>query len=194
MFRDILLAVTSSQARRFIHQTLLPGSLSVFSGSAIKLNVMEPSGVLGDRGWWGMRVPGWHSAGFFLSAKTDTDTSTRSKSLTGMFVPAVSCESQVGRRQTFNARGCSYLFDFICGLEFWVVAQLPTVNSDMSQGERKQRKNMSLQRGNTVGSDLLQFVEMSRLRETCQTACWTLSYYSSWSVGKYLPAGKTDLG
>ena len=50
MFRDILLAVTSSQARRFIYHTLLPGSLSVFSGSAIKLNVMEPSGVLGDRG------------------------------------------------------------------------------------------------------------------------------------------------
>lgn len=54
MFRDILLAVTSSQARRFIYQRLLPGSLSVFSGSAIKLDVMEPSG----------RVPGWHSAGF----------------------------------------------------------------------------------------------------------------------------------
>lgn len=54
MFRDILLAVTSSQDSRFIYQRLLPGSLSVFSGSAIKLDVTKPSG----------RVPGWHRVGF----------------------------------------------------------------------------------------------------------------------------------
>lgn len=85
-------------------------------------------------------MPGWHSAGFFTSTETDTDTSTRSKTLTGMFVPAVSCESQMGRRQTFNARAALiYLtLSVVLNFEWWLSCRLLTLTC-LRRKESKER-------------------------------------------------------
>ena len=86
-------------------------------------------GCWGIGGRWGCQVGTVQVFFFFTSAKTDTDTSTRSKTLTGMFVPAVSCESQMGQRQTINVRAALIylILSVVLNFEWWLSCSLLTL-------------------------------------------------------------------